>query len=67
MSSAAQFEGTKKVPMAQSPKFYATVRKGCETRLFFFSSSVLMDPLFHVKASAALVIACVTFAARFVP
>lgn len=33
----------------------------------FFSSSVLMDPLFHVKVSAAVVIVCVTFAARFVP
>lgn len=67
VSSAARFEGTNTVPLAESPEFYGAMRKSCESGLFFFSSSVLMDPLFHAKVSAALVIACVTFAARFVP
>lgn len=33
----------------------------------FFLAFVLMDPLFHVKVSRALVLSCVTFTVLFVP
>lgn len=35
--------------------------------LGFFLTFVLMDPLFRVKVSPALVLSCVTFTVLFVP
>ena len=64
---SCRIPANKQVPLAWSSKLRETVQKHREFVWWVFFNLVLMDPLFHVKVSAALVVLCVTFTALFVP